>query len=98
MLHCYMLDQGSTGLENWGHDSAAALDTVSKMVIDIADYYNTQCDSFDIDPPPPTTFSIVQAALKHLDTDTCLERDVKSKDFKVLTKFLDNFHNRWSII
>ncbi|KAK9325348.1 hypothetical protein V1517DRAFT_191187 [Lipomyces orientalis] len=98
VLHCYILDQAFTGLENWGQYSAAALDTVSKMVIDIADYCNKQCDSFHIHPPPPTTFYIVQAALKHLDTDPCLEGDFRSKDYEALRKFLDNFHNRWSII
>ncbi|RDW56631.1 hypothetical protein BP5796_13096 [Coleophoma crateriformis] len=98
VLHGYVSDPTFTQLEIWGQNSAAALNTLSEMVIDIAKYYNKHFNPLDDDLPPPAIFYMAEASLKHLYKDQCFETGVETEDYKLLRKYLDNLKSKWNVI
>ncbi|RDW87994.1 hypothetical protein BP6252_00026 [Coleophoma cylindrospora] len=97
VLHGYVSDPAFTQVEIWGQNSAAALNTLCEMVIDIAKYYNKQFNLLDDNLPPPAIFYIAQASLKHLHKDQSFETGVEIEDYKVLRKYLDNLNSKWNV-
>lgn len=83
--------------ENWKKSSSAALDTATKMVIDIAHSHNKNITNYSIDTLPPTCSYIIRAALKHLNTNRYVDNEEWFRDCEALRKMLGHFNHRWSI-
>ncbi|KAL4863314.1 hypothetical protein BDV12DRAFT_177661 [Aspergillus spectabilis] len=80
------------------YTSRAALETISKIVVDIASSHQGLCTS-QLDTLPPSCIYIVRAALGHLkETDRGLVADLSFSDAEShLQHSLDRFSDRWKM-
>ena len=85
-------------LEDRQKGSWAALDTISKLVVDIAHSHSKNLTSHNIETLPPTCSYIVRAALKHLSTNRHVDGDVRFEDCEALKKMLGHFNHRWNTV
>ena len=85
-------------LEDRQKGSLAALDTVTKMVIDIAHSHSKNVTTYNIDTLPPSCSYIVRAALKHLSTNRHVDGEIWFKDCEALRKMLGHFNHRWNTV
>jgi hypothetical protein len=77
--------------------SLAALDAVTKMVIEIAHAHQRKIGSYSVDTLPPTCSYILRAALKHLDMDPHLEEEEWLTDYMAVSGMLGQLNHRWSV-
>lgn len=98
MLHWHILSQPlklDRSLDEWRKKSHDALDTVTKMVVDIADSHENMAPHL-IDALPPSCGYIIQAALKHISDSPGLKSDHEFQDIsKRLNASLNQFSHRW---
>ncbi len=104
MLHWHILEQPPQitsvkfkSTEEWRKNSQAALDTVTKMVIDIADSHENMVP-YPINSLTPSYAYILRAALKHVRGSTWRQnvwpRDAEER----LQSSLDRSNHRWGVV
>jgi len=106
MLHWHILDipqqaisVNFRSLEGWQKSSLAALDTVTKMVIDIAEYHHSSMPPDSIDTTPPSHIYIVRAAIKHMHTRPYNESVLWLESAEdTLQLYLNKFYRRWDVV
>lgn len=76
-------------------NSWAALDTATKMVVDIARSHMKQVGSRNIDAFPIMCAYISRAAEKHLGTSRHMDTIILSDYCEAIKKMLDHFYLRW---
>lgn len=99
MLHWRILSQSfktNNPIDGWkkkkSHD---ALDTVTKMVVDIADSHENMALHM-IDALPSSCVYIIQAALKHINESPYLKNNSEFQEIcKRLKASLNQFNHRW---
>jgi hypothetical protein len=74
-----------------------ALNSLTRMVIDIAYAFNVEMDTFDIDLFSPSISHIVKCAQQHIVMGGELRTNVWHKDFEQLKKMLAYLNQRWSL-
>jgi hypothetical protein len=75
-----------------------ALNTVTRMVIDIAHAFNRECiPNFDIEILCPTIAHIVRSAQQHVMVEEDFRNPQWVQDFEELRKMLKYFSQRWSL-
>lgn len=98
MLHWNILSQPlkhDNPLDEWRKRSHDSLDTVTKMVVDIADSHENMAPHL-IDALPPSCVYIIQAALKHISESSSFKSDHDIEDIsKRLKASLGQFSHRW---
>lgn len=72
-----------------------ALNTITRMVIDIAYAFNLEVGSFNIDILAPATQHIVCCAQQHILTAEDFNDRKWLEDFNQLRKMLNYFNQRW---
>jgi hypothetical protein len=84
-------------LEEWHKRSREALDTVTKMVVDIAASLIVATQTIDV--MPPIYPYIAHAALRHIRSNTQREDTSWPRSAQdVLQASLDKYRARWSVI
>jgi hypothetical protein len=76
---------------------ASALHTITRMVIDIAYHFNSECHAFNIKILCPAVKHIVRCAQQHVLMRANFEDKQWIRDFKELRKMLSFFNQRWTI-
>ena len=109
MLHCHILEQKSQkvtasfkSLEDWHKTSQKALDTVTRMVVDIADSLLTTApaspETPSIDAMPPTYQYIVRSALEYIRNRPRVgENEWLRRAENSLQRSLHEYLHRWSV-
>lgn len=80
---------------NYQETTAAALNTLTRMVIDIAYAFNRECGSSDIEILHPAFMHIVRCAQQHLLTTENYNDPNWLEDFDQIRKVLVYFNRRW---
>lgn len=100
MLHWHILGQSfklNNPIDEWRKKSHDALDTVTKMVVDIADSHENMAPHL-IDSLPPSCVYIIQAALKHINDSPGLNNNLGFQEIvKRLKLSLNQFNHRWGV-
>lgn len=98
ILHWHILVQPlklNNPLNERTKKSHDALDTATKMVVDIADSHENMAPHL-IDALPPSCVYIIQAALKHINDSPALKSNLEFQDIsKRLKASLNQFNHRW---
>ncbi|KAH8668563.1 hypothetical protein BX600DRAFT_548891 [Xylariales sp. PMI_506] len=104
-LHCHIMNipqqtisVRSRTLKEWQKSSVAALDSVTKMAIDIADCHNNIMPPDAFDTTPPSHMYIARAVVRHMHTRPCKETapwEETAED--QLRLYLMKFYRRWDI-
>lgn len=95
ILHRRVLGKGIQG--PYAEISLIALNTLTRMVIDIAYSFNNESDGFDIDMFSPAISHIVKSAQQHISTGGELRTTLWEKDFEQLKNMLLFLNRRWNI-
>ena len=100
ILHQCFLDQdisdGDVGV--FKKNSLAALDSMTKMVIDIASSFNQNLPVLDLDLYPPMCVHLVRWIMYNFLGTNSLRDEVGGHNFQELYKMLSHLNNRWKII
>ena len=97
-LHRKVVIQPETGRH--GHSPAIsriALNTITRMVIDIARAFNAQSKDFDIEILSPFISHVVRAAQQHIMMAGGNMTEGWHRDFDELRRFLAFFNQRWLV-
>lgn len=82
--------------EEWQKISLAALDTATKIMIDIAHSHNENITHSNIDALPPTSLYTLLASLEHHKKSRYHHDDAWDRDFQALSNMAGHFKLRWS--
>jgi hypothetical protein len=89
-------------MEEWYRSSQEALDTITKMVVDIAEYLigpsHADTATYAIDAMPPIYIYNARDALKHIHSSSRMDDATWLRNAEnVLQTSLDKYLQRWSI-
>ncbi|RDL35862.1 uncharacterized protein BP5553_06474 [Venustampulla echinocandica] len=99
----YTLNRAASNATDIDHRSdcvgaiRVTLDTITRMVIDIAHAFNKECHTFDIETFPPSVADIVQCAQEHILMCQDFGNEQWIQDFEALRKMLQYFNKRWTL-
>ncbi|KAL3496293.1 hypothetical protein BJX62DRAFT_193847 [Aspergillus germanicus] len=82
LLHCRVLRDGQDGSERSANSSAVALDSLTRMVLDIADLHKRLSPS-QVDALPPSCGYIIRVGLEYMQRKSC-ETDTAVKLLRVV--------------
>lgn len=82
-------------LPNSAETIKVTLDTVTRMVIDIAHAFNAEVGEYNIEVLSPTIGHIVKCAQQHILTCKDFRNEQWGRDFEELRKMLRFFSRRW---
>lgn len=105
MLHCHIIKQppqsvsaNFRSLEEWKISSQAALDTATRMVMDIAECHGGLSAEF-VNSTPPSHIYIVRASLRHMYNRAGSGDIPWSPDSEEQLHFYFNqFNRRWGVV
>lgn len=77
--------------------TAAALNTLTRMMIDIAYAFNREGGNFDIETLHPAIAHLVRSAQQHILTAERYDNPIWLEDFDQIRKVLVFFNRRWAL-
>lgn len=100
ILHQCLLDQAISDGDVGGfkESSLAALDSMTRIVIDIASSFNQNLPVLDLELYPPMCVHLVRWVTYNFLGTNSLRDEVESQSFQELSKMLYHLNNRWKII
>ena len=100
ILHQCLLDQaisdGDVGF--YKESSLAALDSMTRMLIDIASSFNQNLPVLDLELYPPMCVHLVRWVMYSFPGTKSLRDEVGDHNFQELSNMLYHLNNRWTII
>ena len=100
ILHQCLFDQpfSDDDVEVFKKSSLAALNSMTRMVLDIASSFNQNLPVINLELYPPTCVHLMRWIMYHfLGTDS-LRDELGNHNFSELSKMLCHLNNRWKII
>ena len=97
-LHWYILNKvhSEAAFQGLQEGSSAALDTITKIMVDIAHSHNKNVTYSNIDALPPTSLYILLASLHNLNQSSGQHDDRWRRDFEALNDMTGHFKRRWN--
>ncbi len=89
------LDPVTKELEEWQKTSKVALDTLMKIMIDVAHFHYTKDIHPSIKSLSPTSLYTFRVSMKHLRRDGAERDDVWKWNFEALSRIIHDFQRRW---
>ena len=96
-LHWYILNKvhSEAAFQGLQEGSSAALDTITKIMVDIAHSHNKNVTYSNIDALPPTSLYILLASLHNLNQSSGQHDNRWRRDFEALNDMTAHFKRRW---
>jgi len=95
--HVLRLPAETKMMEEWHKSSLAALDTISRIMVDIAYSHSRNLTQSNIDALPPACLYILLASLEHISIKANQNDEVLRRDREALINMAAQFKRRWSI-